>query len=155
MGADCDYRWVKTDDIGKYNWSDGWIRQMYLPDVPIEFWEDIPGFENLECFIVGLLDEMKIECLLNNGTDFVFDCNINTIDVMIAKCREFIHELVDLDSDGDKKRGMEIAHVFYNEYYEWNGELAENLCRTLMALKNERENLLKHAGWSLIVEILY
>lgn len=154
MGADCNYRWVKTIDIGKYDWSNGWIRLMKLPEVPIELWDDTPGFEDLECFILGLLEGEQGIFLSSDKGDFVFNCNISIIDKMIEKCRRLIHELIDLNDD-EYKRGMEIAHIFYNEYYEWDGELAEKLCRTLMQLKEARGFIQKHPSWSLIVEIAY
>lgn len=150
MGADSDYRWIKTNEIGNYDWSNGWIRQMDLPEAPCEYYEDTPAFENLECFILGLLEEINADFLLKNDYDYVFDCNIAIIDKMIEKCKSLIHELLDTD---DHEREMEIAHIFYNEYYEWDGELAEDLCRLLRILKHAKEDVLKHEGWSLIVEL--
>ena len=40
-----------------------------------------------------------------------------------------------------------------NFYYEWNGELAEDLCRTLRILKHAKEKVLKHKRLSLIIEL--
>lgn len=152
MSADADYRWIKTDEIGNHDWSEGGIAYMDLPEVPCEYDEDTPGFENIEALVVGLLKETRSTVLLDNGCDYVFDCNVKTLDGMIEKCRSLIHELVDTDNH---EREMEIAHIFYNECYEWNGELAEDLCRTLRMLKFTKESILKHEGWSLIVELAW
>lgn len=157
MGAENHFRWVKTEKVEKYDWSEGWIEQMNLPEVPEELNKDTPSFDNIEHLILGLFKRAKETFLFNNDDDYVFDCNDGTIHNMISLCRLFIHDLIDMNDTPDKstRNGMAIAHFFYNDYYEWDGELAEDLCRTLRYLKHVRQCLKKHKGFSLICEIAY
>lgn len=155
MSAESHYRWVRTENIGKYDWSEGWIDGVELPEAPEELWEDEANFENLEGLVVGLLKEGDCSLLCDKGWDYVFDCNMLNIDRMIEKCKSLIRELIEIEGDAVQGRGMEIARIFYNEYYEWDGELAENLCMTLRHLKETKEALQKHEDWSLIVELVW
>ena len=154
MGADSYFRWVKTDEVEKYDWTNGGIYQMNLPEVPEELNEDTPSFDNIEHLILGLLRRANAGFLFSNNYDYVFDLG-KSIDNMIRLCRLYIHELIWMNDTYDKptNNGMKIAHFFYNDQYEWDGELAEDLCRTLRHLKYAKEKVLKHEGWSLIVEL--
>lgn len=157
MGAESDYRWVRTEDMNKYPWEVAWLSYLPIPPTQEDWQKEELYIENNENIIIQLLKQIDgVKFLKNENCEYKFEIDEELANMLIDECRMLIIRLINLDhEDEEKDIGMRIAHLFYNEYYEWDGELAEELCRALRILKNIRRLLKEHDGWSLVVEMMW
>lgn len=146
MGASSSFKWVRTDEIGNYDWSNGQIDLMQLPEM--DGMEDFPNFDSIEGIVLVLARMAHAEFLLDTQADFVFTLTAENLDEMMDKCRSLIVESIQENAGMNWESGK-CAKVF--NY--WDDDIPEDLCRALRLLGYAKETVERNKECSLVVEL--
>lgn len=153
MGCDVDSYLVKSDTVLTYDYENwwNWRREFKYPDIDGKAAEDIPPYYSGHDggHIWTLFNKCKLNKLRDNNDAWcVVELSLTNIDILINKCKDYIHMLVDVESKEDFEK-TELGDCFYNE------ELIDEYCSLLRLLRITKRILNDYPGYSIVAFIYY
>jgi len=152
MGADLVEKWIKSNDVGKYDWTKKDVEHMSFKEA--DGLQSGGGFPNQEWMADTLLAQLKVPVLKPFGDDcrVVYCLDYNESVRFVDEIKRLAVLSIQREDDEAKK---ELNSIFGEKFCNYYKYVPEKLCSMLIEAKTIRDALEDYKDCSCILEVWY